>query len=101
MVLSSLAGQASRVVGVSGSGGGVCFSSTVEVVAADGSVWTREMNAAGGYFDADMVEYEGEESMFLDGSMAFLDALQDHGPSESAILAGAGTGSVNYFETTR
>jgi D-serine deaminase-like pyridoxal phosphate-dependent protein len=99
MVLTSLAGQASRVGG--SGGGGDCFSSTVEVVAAGGAVSTREMNAAGGYFDAEMVQYEGDKSMLKDGSMAFLDALQDHGPSESAILVDTGSGSVNYFETTR
>jgi D-serine deaminase-like pyridoxal phosphate-dependent protein len=99
MVLTSLAGQASRVGG--SGGGGVCFSSTVEVVAAGGAVSTREMNAAGGYFDAEMVQYEGDKSMLKDGSMSFLDALQDHGPSESAILVDTGSGSVYYFETTR
>jgi hypothetical protein len=97
--------------GVDG-GGGVCFSPTVEVVAADGTVRLREMNADGGFFDTSGIAYESDGSMIYDGDLMFLDAVQANEAAapkldHQEIVAGgsfnalADDEATNYFDTAR
>jgi hypothetical protein len=63
----------------SGSGGGVGFASTVQVIAPDGSVQIRPVNAHGGYVDAAIETYE------YDDSLCFMDAVSDLDPGAAPL----------------
>jgi hypothetical protein len=64
----------------SGSGGGVGFASTVQVIAPDGSVQIRPVNAHGGYVDAAIETYD------YDDSLCFMDAVSDLDPGAAPPL---------------
>lgn len=74
-----------------GGGGGVNFSSTIEVLNGDNTVTIRPMNPDGGYYDAEMEVYDDDEGSLSyrmaeddDEDMSFLDAVQDNVPEPTA-----------------